>query len=434
MTSERFLAALRELVDENPFAIRAALRILSVDFTKAVPTLAVTTEARPRLLVNLAFVSRHCRDEDDVKAVVCHEFLHVLLRHTEDARPLDDARHLALDAVINAIIDRELEQGAAMMARYYAKERGPFRLLRPPTPAERKRCRRADAPAWARAWPRLYDGHLVVDDVEELARDLAVRVPVVSHLLGDHDSLGRRPEGALRDALEQALAQMNGTGIWRAPRDRGVGAAGYDAVFSGRDERLERWRRTTLEVLRRHLAPDPRARAAEERPREYRIPVLSAGDRRAFVRALWDPFLPEAAWNGTAPRRVGSAHVYLDVSGSMHAEMPHVVALLGRLSAHVRRPFWAFSDEVAPAVIERGQLRSRTTGGTSLSCVLAHLAATRPPAAVVVTDGYVEEVSPEDVRAATTRTRLHAIVTRDGNPAALRRAGIAYTQLEKVPA
>jgi predicted metal-dependent peptidase len=41
-------------------------------------------------------------------------------------------------------------------------------------------------------------------------------------------------------------------------------------------------------------------------------------------------------------------------------------------------------------VIERGALKAQTTGGTSMACVLAHLARTKPEAAVVVTDGYIE--------------------------------------------
>lgn len=433
MTPERFLDILRELVDENPFAIRAVLRILRVEFTAEVPTLAVTAEPRPRLLVNLDFVAEHCRRDEEVKAVVCHEFLHVLLRHTEDPRPLDDARHLALDAVINAIIDRELGWRASnMMSRYYARARGPMRLLRPPTDKERARCARGDAPPWARAWPALYDGRMVVDDVEELARDLAVPVNVVPRLLGDHRDLGRVPAGPLRDALEKALVQMNGAGIWRSPRSRGAGAAPYEALVSARDERLARWQRSTLAVLRRHLEPDPRSRATEDRPRDHHLPVLSPGDRRAFLRSLWDPFLPEAAWSAAAPRNIGSAQVYLDVSGSMSAEMPLVIALIARLARHVRRPFWAFSDEVAPAVIEHGQLRTRTTGGTSLACVLEHVARTRPRAAVIVTDGYVEQLGPEALRAVGA-TRLHALVTRDGNPSALHRAGLPYTQLERLP-
>ena len=53
----------RELIDENPLAIRAVLKVLCVEFTDTVPTLAVTCEERPRLLVNLAFVREHCRTE-----------------------------------------------------------------------------------------------------------------------------------------------------------------------------------------------------------------------------------------------------------------------------------------------------------------------------------------------------------------------------------
>ena len=112
----------------------------------------------------------------------------------------------------------------------------------------------------------------------------------------------------------------------------------------------------------------------------------------------------------------------------MNAEMPLVIGLLGRLSRFIRRPFWAFSDVVAPAAIERGQLRSLTTGGTSLACVLLHVARTRPQVAVIITDGYVEHIDPSLVQAARG-CRLHALVTRDGDPSLLREAGIQYTQL-----
>ena len=53
MNAERFRSLLDELIDENPFAIRAVLKVLDVCFTESVPTLAVTCEERPRLLVNL---------------------------------------------------------------------------------------------------------------------------------------------------------------------------------------------------------------------------------------------------------------------------------------------------------------------------------------------------------------------------------------------
>jgi len=133
MTAEEFRNIYRELIDENPLAIRAVLKVLAIEFTEEVSTLAVTLDSQPRLLVNLAFVGKHCRTDAEVKGVICHEFLHVLLRHTERFTRLTPPEHLALDAVINAIIHRRLGPDySGMMSRYYENARGMHRLLRPP--------------------------------------------------------------------------------------------------------------------------------------------------------------------------------------------------------------------------------------------------------------------------------------------------------------
>ena len=453
MTPQRFRTLLAELIDENPFAIRAVLKILEVEFTERVPTMAVTREQRPRLLVNLTFVKEHCATDDHVKAVICHEFLHVLLCHTEDKRPLTPARHLAFDAVINAIIHRTLGPSfSSMMGKYYAEADDIRRILRPMNSEELRWTEkfRSKLPDWVLAWQSLYRGLLVADDIEQLAERLdkaagsvtqAMAGPFilapggldsVDGYLGNHDDLGRPLPGELQDALEQSLREMNGSGVWRSPKSRGVGANPYEALFVAKDEPMRRWRNRTLELLKRHLEPDRRSRAREDVPHEYVMPVLSPRDRRAFVRSLWTPFIPEAAWSATVPKRAATANVYLDVSGSMYAEMPQIIALLGRLSRYIRRPFWAFSNCVAPAVIKNGQLVASTTGGTSMACVLEHLAQTRPATAIVITDGYIERLCPSLVKKAAG-VRLHALVTRDGSPAELRRAGIPYTQLEKVP-
>jgi hypothetical protein len=102
------------------------------------------------------------------------------------------------------------------------------------------------------------------------------------------------------------------------------------------------------------------------------------------------------------------------------------------LGKHIRQPLWAFSDVVAPAVIKHNRLYADTTGGTSISCVLQHVATTRPGSAVIVTDGYIETLDARLVKK-TAATRLHAIVTRDGSPHSLARAGIPYTQLGSLP-
>jgi len=175
-----------------------------------------------------------------------------------------------------------------------------------------------------------------------------------------------------------AIRGLNGSGVWRSPKSRGVATNPYEALFVAKDEPMRRWRSRTLELLKRHLEPDRGSRAREDAPHEYVLPVLSPRDRRAFVRSLWMPFIPEAAWSATVPKRAAVANVYLDVSGSMDMEMPQIIALLGRLSRYIRRPFWAFSNCVAPAVIRNGQLVASTTGGTSMACVLRHVAETGP--------------------------------------------------------
>jgi hypothetical protein len=67
-----------------------------------------------------------------------------------------------------------------------------------------------------------------------------------------------------------------------------------------------------------------------------------------------------------------------------------------------------------------------------MGCVLEHIAQTHPSAAVVVTDGWIEPITRQQAQAAGS-TRLHAIVTRQGSPHALAQAGIAYTQLRRIP-
>ena len=439
MNAEYFHALYQELIEENPFAVRAVLKVLRVEFTETVPTLAVTCETRPRLLVNLAFLKKHCRTDQHVKAVICHEFLHVLLRHTERIAAFSPAEHVAFDAVINAIIHRELGADySEFMSRYYAKEKGVRRLLRPPPPLiPRHGSRSTPLSPVVRAWGSLYAGLLIADDIADLARDLLDPDGATStstFLIGSHDHtefVSELPE-VLQEALDQALKSMNGSGIWRSPNGRGVGANAYRAAIPGVSEGVQRWRRETLEVLRRHLLPDPKAVRHDTRPLQFTVPVLSPGDRRATLRALWSPLMPEALWSTEQRLPGGTAQVYLDVSGSMNAEMPLVIGLLARLGSFIRKPLWAFSDVVAKAKIVNGRLLADTTGGTSMACVLEHIAETRPAAAVVVTDGYIETLSPALI-AGVRGTRLHVIVTRDGSPQMLHRAGISYSQLSRLP-
>ena len=414
MTARDFHNVYRELIDENPLAIRAVLKVLCVEFTDTVPTLAVTCEARPRLLVNLAFVRAHCRTEAHVKALICHEFLHVLLRHTERLTALTRPEHLAVDAVINAIIHRSLgPEYSGMMSRYYADERGVARLLRPPTDDEQSAhephllralarraprksacCPRGRASTTGNSSPTTFAISRATSSSRTTARSspcwATTRTWRAGHPAPTHADgpVGRRAgHGTQGHERFGRLPQPRRDGEW-VPRPTAMRCGPPTPPWTDGDGR----RLPSCGVT---CSPTRGPSRASLQSRSFALPVLSPGDRRAALRSLWSPFLPDARWETEHTARAGSAHVYLDVSGSMNAEMPLIVALLGRLTPYIRRPFWAFSNVVAPARIEQGRLIADTTGGTSMGCVLDHVARTKPRAAIVVTDGYIEAAQPD---------------------------------------
>jgi hypothetical protein len=121
----------------------------------------------------------------------------------------------------------------------------------------------------------------------------------------------------------------------------------------------------------------------------------NARDRLAPARRLLGS--PTTLWAQPAsvrarvPEAPASAHVYVDVSGSMNALLPHLLGLLLPYVTRREADVYQFSTVVEPLPLE--QLRKaqlRTTGGTAIDCVLEHaLAAPRLTRALVLTDGYV---------------------------------------------
>ncbi len=447
MNRSEFIDIYRELIDENPLAVRAVLKILEVNFTTEVETLAVTCEDKPRLLVNLDFVATHCRSEEHVKAILCHEFLHVLLRHTERFSEVTPAMNIALDAVINAFIHRELgPEYSSFMSEFYADARGACQLLRPQTEKDLESWKRypqhwqLKRKEFLRLWSNLYDGRLVVDDIHEWVLDLYENGGLEATVfIGSHDGAGgsfaesrATIPPVLAKAIQRSLRKLDVPGVGQSPDYSAAQWSYGQLAVSAAEVAVERWKRETYKVLERLLRPDPRSERDGSKERETHLPVLSVSDRRAVLRASWSPLIPEACWPSVTSGSSGSAHVYLDVSGSMYDEMPVLITLLSRLGRRVRRPLWAFSNEVFPARIKDGKLIAPSTGGTRLACVLEHVAAECPPTALVVTDGYIEEIAPSLLHR-TAATKLHAIVTRSGDSSVLRQAGISYTQLGRFP-
>jgi hypothetical protein len=86
----------------SSFELEQLVRLVGIEETDRIPTAAVTTRGRARLLINPAFVAEHCRSDEHLFLLVMHEMWHVLLGHTTLYRRTTVLHDIAFDAVINA--------------------------------------------------------------------------------------------------------------------------------------------------------------------------------------------------------------------------------------------------------------------------------------------------------------------------------------------
>lgn len=430
---------LGELLELNPLVSAALLRVQTVEIGDEVESAAVSVGERPRMLVNPNFVRKHCETESDLQALLFHELMHVQLRHGMDGAPWTKARHLACDAVINALACRILPKSHSdFFARYYRFAQGPMRLLRAPRleelrdlrPGSRRPLREVQ---FHGVWRALYRGEVGVADIERI-----LDLPDVSHmsaserevlgdLLGDHHALAQPLPPSIEETVEAASARSTVIAKWKG----GAGQVRAEPMKSRKSPRRKPdpdWCRLALSLLRRHARPeDGRMQKAIE-IRKSVLPVLHCGDRRAALRSMWSPILPFSEWPAITKGTAQTTQVYLDVSGSMDPTLGHLVDLLWGVRELIRRPLWAFSTQVHPASFVDGALQAPTTGGTAIRCVLEHIGATKPQAAIIVTDGLVELVDSEWLRS-TAGIRIHVLLLPKGDDRRLRAAGIPFTRL-----
>jgi hypothetical protein len=451
-----FEAVLADFVEENPLACQGLLSVARLVFSREVPTLAVTLrDDPPLLLVNPDFIAKHVKTEDDLRALLLHEFLHVLLGHTKLFKNCDPATNLALDAVINHIVQRELgEPGGEFFRRFYqpAGDADPLWLLRPHAPGD-IRPRDKDAaqccegpyaplpPGLTRSKPliihQLRNGlaraNVLADDVLDLFDSLDIVLNGEVLFLGGHGGTDEM-HPANRARLERLLAELDGDGIFRRPGDHGFGTSPAAAEWAASDPN-RRWRVQTHKLLRRLLMPDPRSRPASDGVTSYCLPVATSSDRRAAMRALWNPILPEFKWAAQRFKPGGRVNVYLDVSGSMNAELSLLTGLLWKLRSWIRSPFNAFSNGVHPARIVDGKLQTDTTGGTCFNDVLEHIAAKRPGKSLIITDGFIEQPDSQLIKQLhALGEEIHVLVSANGSSEIFENNALPSTRLPLIQA
>ncbi len=430
--SEALAARLVACLPAASFEMETLCRLVAVTASRGVPTAAVSCGDRPRLLVNPDFVATHCQRDEHLFLLVMHELWHIILAHTTVYPRVTPAHNIAFDAVINAGLARQFQspEYRGFFEAINPTDDFPGLLLRPPEGWPTAPVYPEVTPRVGRILRQLYPPPLPPGAEEQSAMptyeeivELLAAVPLEggATLLGDHGD----PEGEERLTRAGALADVVRDIVSRWPpppfplggRDAGGEQRGWEMT---RADPAAAARSAFARILLRLLGPRP----GSGRRRRARVEVQGGSgvlpnprDRMAPARRLLG--CPGSLWAQPTPvpcrvpDPARATLVYLDVSGSMAAVLPHLVGLLVPYVAARRATVTQFSTEVSPltlADLQRGELT--TTYGTSVDPVLRHALADRAARRVlVVTDGYTGRPGAEVAAAVAARgLRVHVVL------------------------
>ena len=429
-TEQQIKYIIQDFTEENVLACRALFMITDIEFTTKISTMAVTLSKNPVLKINLEFCNNHLQSENDVKAVLLHEFLHVLLLHTLKYKTSNTLLNIALDAIINAIIFRyKGMQYAAFFARFYPWEKISF-LLRP----------QCDNPwrgfdsDWIDIHQKIYNGKYCADDLYELLVYLSEKIDTNTFdeiiLLGNHTDEEEEISNELKEVLDGIMQKMDGTMIWNKSKLRGIGRKLNVEELQVARYKKNRWAQSTIALLKKSLLPDNKLKTDTE-IHEMMLPVMSSSDRRAIARFKHSGMIPMSINKSTKPAFSQLATIYLDVSGSMSEEIDELISLLYHFRTYIKMPLLVFSNEVVPARFKDGKLEYESTGGTSIGPVFDHLRQNNIKKSLIVSDGYVEKIDDFMLRN-LRRENINMLVSANGNPQKFMEMKIPYLQLEKL--
>ena len=447
------------------FQMQKLFETVDIRLSEKIPSAAILSGRQPRMLFNPSFIDEYCRTDEHLMMLVFHELYHLILGHTRLFQRSTLIRNLAFDAVINAMLCRQFPH--QVYTSFFMSINDwtsfPARLLRPPP----------GWPAMDAVWklPRdeqslfemLYgadEKNLTYHDVFKLLikRLIACSACIGIQSLDDHEAC---PADSDSETVGDPDAHPSDSDARLLGDHSGRDGAGLDEASVLEDERMkqtirrmiEDWapppfkiagRDSGCETIRKALssAEQPGERFSRELHRLLRRAGLGTTPRTAHRRPLWrerqtatTSVIPQArdrhvsAYQtlyghdpvfyqvDTPLRRLTLTphqvtHVYLDVSGSMTAEVPYLVAALDGPHSRGECRCFAFStvvDEIHPRQLKTQPVRK--TFGTDIKCVMDHLlgipVARRPRHVVILTDGYVGPMALLHTTAlATGRIRL----------------------------
>lgn len=394
-TNNQLKHIVADLAQDDAMACRALLEISTIEFTDAVDTMAVSLKAHPTLYINKSFCNKHLHSEMDVKTVLLHEFLHVILGHTNQYTSSNPLLNIATDAIINAIIHRQYGYTFSSFFDRFYTQNDIGQLLRPNgEEIVSSWYTRSDVKSLTDLHAVIYNGDICADDLNELLNYLAQHTTNDMmkgiFLLGNHN-VAETMSAENKALLDGIIKRMNGTHIWREYQ-QSIKALSDKREQTNRKVKVSEWRYHTKRLLEKCFLKSKEA--TQINFNNYMLlPVLSSSDRRAFSKMLSFPFIPMSQHPIATVEPIHKATVFLDVSGSMNREIEALTSLLYSFKHAINLPLLVFSDDVYQAQFKNNKLVYQTTGGTSIECVFNYIRTHKIEKSLIVTDGYIEEIT-----------------------------------------
>lgn len=395
-TNNQLKYIVADLAQDDAMACRALLEISTIEFTDSVDSMAVSLKAHPTLYINKSFCNKYLTSEIDVKTVLLHEFLHVILGHTNQYKTSNPLLNIATDAIINAIIHRQYGYSFSSFFDRFYTQNDIGQLLRPNGEDKHyyylKSCEHIHS--LTDLHEVIYNGNICADDLHELLNFLAQHASndlmQGIFLLGNHQANEEISEEN-KALLNGIIKRMNGTHIWREFQ-QSIKALNDKRKQNNSKVKVNKWRYQTKRLLEKCFLTSNAATTMHFN-NYMLLPVLSSSDRRAFSKMLSFPFIPMSQHPIATIEPIYKATVFLDVSGSMNQEIEALTSLLFNFKHLINLPLLVFSDDVYPAEFKQNKLVYKSTGGTSIECVFNYIRKHKIAKSLIVTDGYIEEIT-----------------------------------------
>lgn len=421
-----------DLIDENPMACSAILKISTIEFTTKVNTMAVSLSSKPVLYINLEFCNQYAQSENDIKAVLIHEFLHVLLLHTESFKENTPLLNICLDAIINAIIDRTFGWKYSNFFMRFYRWIDFECLLRPRNYTSAKEAKIHVNEVFIELHDKIYRGKYCAEDLHEVLEYLLQNKIKLENLdlifIGNHGEIPNEISKENEKILDGIMKKMDGVGIWKKDIHPGFYHL-FSEVEIETKNRKRKWENKVLKLLKKCLINE-RQKEQNKVTETTFVPVMNQKDKRAISKLLYSSILPvfQTELSVTQPEPEEKTIVYLDVSGSMDNELQGIISVLIHLKKYIRTPVYTFSNGVLEAEIKNNKLIYETSYGTSIIPVFEHIKKNNFKKALIVTDGYTEKFQKENMLGIAANS-IKVLLTPGGNPATFEDKEIEYHYL-----